>query len=451
MLFNQPEFQKKVNLKAILLATTFWLSFLIWGIVEAVDTTRDDITVWLNESVYSDPPAAGTIIGVNDLDRVRSYIPPGYIEEFAYPGSVIAIQPTMNYPGHSTYREATERFKGQARLGSGGELENHTAGRPFSDEQISMASPPNAGLMVGWNQIHRWQGSGYQVDELSMSYLSPTGTDEASRAVPGFEGLGIVERRLTQKFHRVYLNRLAWMPDDNYRIDVPDSDKRFYKDYMEFLGPFDVAGTKFVIERSINPHEEDQVNTYLPTERRVRRLSAKERADSFMGSDVTLDDFDGFAGRVLDYSWTYLGKKKILDVIDTREPLLRFGGPLSRAIIDQWQLRDCHVVEQRPTWEGHPYKSKVLFIDDETYDVAFALAFNHEKKLWKVFDPVYRGARDGGRHLETSVSSWRGQINIDLIGGTATAVQAITDTLHPKMKPSKIKRIFSVSSLTSGQ
>ena len=363
MLVNQPEFQKKVNLKAILLATTFWLSFLIWGIVEAVDTIRDDITVWLNESVYSDPPAAGTIIGVNDLDRVRFYIPPGYIEEFAYPGSVIAIQPTMNYPGHSTYREATERFKGQAGLGSGGELENYTAGRPFSDEQISMASPPNAGLMVGWNQIHRWQGSGYQVDELSMSYLSPTGTDEASIAVPGFEGLGIVERRLTQKFHRVYLNRLAWMPDDNYRIDVPDSDKRFYKDYMEFLDPFNVKGTKFVIQRMLDPHADDQVNTYLPTERRIRRFSARERADSFMGSNGTLDDFEGFSGRVLDYKWTYLGQKKILYVADTKQEKQRTFGPFSRLPDDRWQLRNCHVVEVKSVWEGHPYRSRILFID----------------------------------------------------------------------------------------
>ena len=34
------------------------------------------------------------------------------------------------------------------------------------------------------------------------------------------------------------------------------------------------------------------------------RFSAKERADSFMGSNATLDDIEGFSGRVLDHSWS---------------------------------------------------------------------------------------------------------------------------------------------------
>ena len=53
--------------------------------------------------------------------------------------------------------------------------------------------------------------------------------------------------------------------------------------------------------------------------------------------------------------------------------------------------------------------------------------------------------------IETSVSRWRGQINIDRLANTATVVSARTDTLYPTMSPAAIKRIFSVSSLTSGQ
>ena len=73
---------------------------------------------------------------------------------------------------------------------------------------------------------------------------------------------------------------------------------------------------KFVIERSVVPFVEDQVNSYLPTERRVRRLSAKERADSWVGSEMTFDDFEGFSrpestffrphfGVTLDASWRH--------------------------------------------------------------------------------------------------------------------------------------------------
>ena len=38
-------------------------------------------------------------------------------------------------------------------------------------------------------------------------------------------------------------------------------------------------------------------------------MIAKERADSFMGTDLTLDDSQGFSGRILDYTWNYLGRK----------------------------------------------------------------------------------------------------------------------------------------------
>ena len=77
------------------------------------------------------------------------------------------------------------------------------------------------------------------------------------------------------------------------------------------LSPFDVAGLKLVVERPLDQSEGDQVNSYLPTERRVRRLSAKERADSWLGTNWTLDDFEGYSGLVMDNRWRLLGEKVI--------------------------------------------------------------------------------------------------------------------------------------------
>ena len=138
-------------------------------------------------------------------------------------------------------------------------------------------------------------------------------------------------------------------------------------------------------------------------------------------------------------------------MIDSKGGLLRFGGPYSRAVIDRWQLRNCHVVEVKSTWDGHPYKSKILFIDDETFDISNALVFNHNDELWKIFDAMYKSPQIGETAPEKSVVSWRGQTNINLLSNRATLVHAMSDTNHPTMKPSKIKRIFSVSALTSGQ
>jgi hypothetical protein len=418
----------------------------------AASVSRADITTWLNQVVTMDPPAAGTVVTDTNLDLVRPFMPPGYVDEFSYSGSSITIQETKKYPLFKAYQDATNKYAGQPTLGAGGELENYQAGQPFSNEQIAAASAEHAGLMVAWNNIYRWQFTGYQVSKLAMTYIDQgDGKNGKKESSYGIEGDGRIERRVIQEFHRVYLSNLAMLPKDGYKMKVPSAADKYFKDYIEFSDPFDIAGMKFVVERAQDAHADDQVNVYSPTERRVRRYSAKERSDSFMGSEVTLDDFDGFAGRVLDYQWDYLGTKKLLDVIDTEGKPIRFGGPFSRAIIDRWQLRNCHVVEVKSTWDGHPYKSKIIFIDDETFDIANALVFNQKDELWKIFDAMYRSPKIGETEAEKSVVSWRGQSNINLITNRATLVHAMSDTIHPTMKPSKIKRLFSVSSLTSGQ
>jgi hypothetical protein len=426
------------------------LSFVTQGSANSV--SRTDIVDWLDQVVTMDPPPAGSVVTNDSLDLVRPFMAPGYVDEFAYLGSAITIQATKKYPLFKAYQDATNKYAGKASLGARGELENYKAGRPFSNEQIVAASAEHAGLMVAWNNIYRWQFTGYEVSELAMTYINQTGGKNGKKeAGYGIEGEGRIERRVTQKFHRVYLSNLAWLPQNDYKMKVPSATDKYFKDYIEFVDPFDIAGMKFVVERAQDAHADDQVNVYSPTERRVRRYSAKERSDSFMGSEVTLDDFEGFAGRVLDYEWQYIGTKRVLDVIDSKGGLLRFGGPYSRAVIDRWQLRNCHVVEVKSTWDGHPYKSKILFIDDETFDISNALVFNHKDELWKIFDAMYKSPQIGETDPEKSVVSWRGQTNINLLSNRATLVHAMSDTNHPTMKPSKIKRIFSVSALTSGQ
>ena len=443
-----------MNVFKLTVGITTAFANLFLATVFAENVTRDDIGAWLTETTLADPPSGGAIVEIDELELLRAWIPSGYFEEFQFPEVTVEIQETADYPGHRSYVEASERFKGQATIGADGRLENYMAGRPFTHEQIISADPATGGYMLAWNQIHRWQFYGYKVDEVTMAYVGSSSGPAPLDPQAGLVGGGSLDRTLTQSYHRVYLNKLAMLPDQDYRVHVPDSDTIFFKDYMEFLDPFNVKGTKFVIERMLDPHADDQVNTYLPTERRIRRFSARERADSFMGSNGTLDDFEGFSGRVLDYKWTYLGQRQILHVADTKREKQRTFGPFSRLPDDRWQLRNCHVVEVKSVWEGHPYRSRVLFIDRQTFGVALSLIFNHDNLLWKTMQTIYRRPLpdDGSEaSIETSVSRWRGQINIDRLANTATVVSARTDTLYPTMSPAAIKRIFSVSSLTSGQ
>jgi hypothetical protein len=75
------------------------------------------------------------------------------------------------------------------------------------------------------------------------------------------------------------------------------------KALLRFLEPYDVRGTSMLMidqdERS------DDVFLYLPALRKVRRISAAQRFDSFFGTDLTYEDLE--PKRATDYDASLLG------------------------------------------------------------------------------------------------------------------------------------------------
>jgi len=421
----------------------------------ASDKTYADLTAWLE--AHADAPSDGLAPGIYGRDRLNEfvpYLPPGYYEEFDFDGVAIEVTATQRLPAHRSYDAATARFAGQATIGANGELENHTAGLPFAPSLIDQAPPEQAGYMAAWNHIYRWQHYGFRNPNSLISYIEATADGTAGTLTPGLEGGGTVVRHMTMDFHRVYLARLAMLPEQDYRLGLDDAERLFWKDYPALLDPHDVAGTRLVVERALDPNQNDIVNSYLPTERRVRRLSAKERADRWMGSSFTLDDFEAFSGRVMDYTWTFLARKVIPHVVDSREPAVRFFGPLSSVPHDRWQLRPCFVVEGVPRWDGHPYGRRVTFFDAETFSVALVMVFDRGDSLWKIFYPVYQRDPRGNEPAappEYTINLWRASIGIDLDNRTTSIARATVPTTSPVMDASQVKNLFSISNLTGGR
>lgn len=432
--------------RAVVLALCGGMATAAWS----AEITREAVEAWIAAEAAS-LPAPGTQIGQAQMESLRDLVAPGYFDYMNDPGVQLEIQATTDYQPHQVYRDATAQHGNAASLKAGGGMEGYVAGRPFDPERFDDVTPDEAGMMVAWNHVYRWQYYGYKCD-LEMIYVLPSG---GSMKLAGVEGGGGIDRSMVQTYHRVYMNHLAMLPGQQYKVNADGSDTRYFKDYMAFVEPFDVAGTTFVVERALDPNEEDQVNSYLPSQRRVRRLSAKERADNFMGSNYTLDDLEGFSGRVMDYEWIYRGHKQLLAVFDSREPTLRFGGAQSNVALDRWQLRPTHVVELRPRWDGHPMSAKFLFVDAQTWNPVLALTIDRAGKLWRVIMPHYQlPAHDVSspeRSLETSTPRWRGSFALDLKSNTTTLARAITDTEFPTMTEREIERTFALSRLTEGR
>ncbi|MEM7542327.1 MAG: DUF1329 domain-containing protein [Pseudomonadota bacterium] len=415
---------------------------------------QSDLDTWLaSDQVFALSP--GEVVTYERLGELADVVPPGYIEKLQFPELRLDITARSNLAPHERYIAATEKFAGQATLSAAGELENYRAGRPFSEEQIVSADPATAGSMVAWNGNYRWLYYGYRSEAFDMCYM--TAGDGEANLPDDWGGKGSCDHKLSMNFHRVYISHLAQLPEQDYRMDVGGSDRFYFKDVMRITDPFDMAGTAFMIERPLKFGEDDQVQSYLPGERRVRRLSARERADAFIGSDFTLDDLEAWSGKVAEYNWQYLGTRSILGVVNSRWPYSHFQGPLSDIPEDNWELRDTYVLVATPKWEDHPYAYRVMFFDKQTYVVLATLVFNRTGDLWKVLYPIYAWRADdddvaGHETIEpgNTVLHWRSSVSLDVLNNKSSVTRSY-GTDMPTMEASAVRRVFSASKLTGGR
>jgi len=438
----------KILLNIVLNALTLVATCQVFAAV-----TFSDVKVWLDE--YAQAPSDGLAPGNYDRARLQdlnAYIAPGFIESFDFPELDIEIEETRSHAPHQSFQEATALYADQATINEDGQIEGYTAGQPFTRQAIDAALSGAAGLMVAWNRIYRWQYQGYRAPETTMANIESVLDGGAGDLVEGLVGGGHVDRYFQVFYHRVYLSKLAWLPTKGYRMDVTDSDELLYKEFMEFLAPFDVAGTKFIIERPLVHAEGEKVNSYLASERRVRRLSAKERADHFMGTVFTFDDFEGFSGLVTDNTWELLGHKVIPAVLNSKQAIPLSHGPISSIPLDRWQLRPSYVLQAIPKFENHQYGRRLMFVDEETFGIGLALVFDRNDELYKAFMVVHKSSdKSEQSELALSVPRWRSSIAINLRDNLATVAIAGPPTEFVPMKASRVNQLFSISNLSGGR
>ncbi len=143
----------------------------------------------------------------------------------------------------------------------------------------------------------------------------------------------------------VLTNKQGKTRESTIRSITADDNK---KQIIWFLAPADDEGVAFLkIEHA---QKDDEMRLWLPAFKKVRRISSKKKADSFMGSDLSYEDM---TSRELDeYTYEILGEK-VVDGID------------------------CHILESTPK-EGvtRTYKRFVTYVSkadlvsilDEAYD-----------------------------------------------------------------------------------
>jgi hypothetical protein len=366
--------------------------------------TRATFDDWVKKYQDTEPTfKAGDVITQKDIEKIRPFVPPGYIEQLDFPEFRAEIGAPGDYTPHKDFMQCTEQYQSQVVLESNGALKNFVCGQPFSPSKLKADDAAKSGLMAAWNYNFRWQNYGLIVGEVGWvwdrfdggthgsvkltkppSHLAVNNADIPADTTELYKGGGTFQRTLQGPYRKVYFSHLAKLREQGGLLPGPDSANFESKEYTGFHEPFDIRGTAFIIYRYNDPLRADDAWAYVPSLRRVRRISVETKSDSLLGTDHTLEDFYSFSGRVLDWEWKFLGWKKILHVLNSKYLDSHYGGPNGIVPVnDRWELRNYAIVERTPRNPRHPYSAVIMLWDTQTFEPSYSMAWDKKGKLWK--------------------------------------------------------------------
>ncbi len=441
------------------------------GSLAANAATREDHLAWLKMNQEATPEfAAGDTITIDNADVIRPFIPVEQQPTLIFDGMEMPIVEASDLTPRQDYLDVTVKHLGEATIASDGALENYAAGRPFDPTNWEPGSAAH-GYELIWNYTYRWQFAGISVADVQWIWVRPGESHEGHEAVTtdngafaeNYRGGGSFERLLRGSYQRVLMSHRSDLPEPYLWNDGKGFAKGTdFREYTGFDSPFDIAGTAFLILRYDDPRKTDDSWAYIPSLRRVRRISVEVKSDSLLGTDHTLEDFYGFNGRPLEHNWIYVGEARILAVNSSRYTTSHFYGPSGFAPWDNWELRDYWVINQIPIDPAHPYKEKFLYLEKETTMCFYANAYDKAGQLWKTWQmsknwteaPNYRPESEALGARKTTevvrVPSFQ-SINVqDHQNDRGTLVPCFGNS-YPTPVFRKVKRTMDVNYLTEGR
>jgi hypothetical protein len=194
-----------------------------------------------------------------------------------------------------------------------------------------------------------------------------------------------VERHfLVDHFRRLfYVARLYVDP----KPQIPNSEGYEYKETLHpLIEPFDLKGVGFTYYRYLDPGKQDDSWLYLPSLRRVRRLSTAQRSDALFGQDTDQDSYGGYAGALAWMDWKFLGEKEALGAFHSEHfPVKWAEGAADFAFDDKWEKRNVYVVEGVSKLPQYAFSKRVLYIDKDVYAITYSDMYDRAGELWKIW------------------------------------------------------------------
>jgi hypothetical protein len=328
---------------------------------------------WLLAGSAAAQVKPGDVIGKNDADKVKDLVSPGMLWCIKK-GWPLKVVETKHIEWPKAYKDATEKYSAQVKIAADGlNIEGYVAGLPFPKLD---ANDPQVATKIMWNYEYKWLVTD---DSDSRNFDADTGP------VFGGDTPMSVERHFLIDHVRVlrYVGRLFVDPKPIWETKEGYQSKNTLHPIVE---PFDLKGVGGLSFRYSDPAKTDDTWLYLPSLRRVRRLSTAQRSDALFGQDADIDSFYGYAGHIAWMNWKFLGEKQMLGAWHAQNyPVKWAPGGADFGFDDVWEMRPVYVVEGISRLPQYAYSKRIIYIDKEAWGVPYSDMYDRSGALWKVW------------------------------------------------------------------
>ncbi|MEX6500616.1 DUF1329 domain-containing protein [Pseudomonas zhanjiangensis] len=273
------------------------------------------------------------------------------------------------YPTHRTAKlpesvqEAARYNARHAKLSSDGNgVEGYRGYYPFPE--------PNNGVEAVWNHFMRYRGGSLVRDQLQV----------ITQANGSFSEVRIKEE-------------VTWPENlDGYDV-VEDKNVMLYA-RQAVLAPSRLAGNILLVHETVNQVQQPRLAwMYNAGQRRVRRAPQVAYDGPGTAADGlrTSDNADMYSGSPDRYDWTLQGKQEIYIPYNNfrlADETLSVADVASKGHVNQ----DLTRYEKHRVWKvvgtlkpgmRHIYSKRVLYLDEDTWQIALAEQYDNRGELWR--------------------------------------------------------------------
>jgi hypothetical protein len=250
----------------------------------------------------------GTMLSKDNWQIAQGYLPDEILELYKrgdYANPIRKIEGKQGSIFDPRLKELSQQNAGKFDVDEKGTVVDKSTGKrpqviigwPFPDIQ---ASDPKAGIKAMWNYLYTlsWAGSFHTVSPLNW-----------------VERNSGVTRRIEIDVHFKY-----------YDGQPPEFQEKVGENPLNILNrtmgvvksPADVQGIVSLNWRFREGDKTDQAWTYVPALRRVRPINPANRADGFLGSDLSQDDGAYFDAKPEEFDFKLIGDGWVLGTYDNK-------------------------------------------------------------------------------------------------------------------------------------